>query len=450
MSTKSVHAKWASRFEELNVWLETHGRMPRTTSAASDHERQLSAWISDQRNRHLSGLLPDRYVEALRGIEGILDARPLTPRQEELKDWVALHRRRPYARSADPVEAALGVLVYSLRSYALRGRLKLGTIELLLSVPDGLSEDETGLALSLVSAKLAAKRSKVAELAANVDPLEAKWNRGFDDLGKWFQEHGSLPNRRSKEVVQYRLANWLNVQRMQVRKGNLLSEHESRLRSIPGALEPRPRSSDDLVLARGVAAFHAGQGRLPRYQGASNAERLTAKHLTRLRTKVLDGTIGQEVREVLTAVPGAIEGITVRKTPPERLAELRAYIRSNGTFPLPKSSGQRGLAEWAYRALNGKGSPSPAEAERIRKAVQKLRGSSYVPRQSTPAYLDDLEAYVATHDHLPSSHQAARPYMQRARLQASLDAPGTDAFTRKRIELILTAKPWPSGVRRAA
>lgn len=449
MSTKSLHDRWMSRFDDLQDWLKAHGRLPRNTRDGSLFEDSLRSWLREQRTRHASGLLPDRYAQTLREI-GVLDAAPLTPRQEELKAWAALHRRRPNARSADPDEASLGALVYSLRGYALRGRLKPGTIELLISVPDALSEAEAKLVQSRLARKLEQRHLRSLATVAGLDPLEAKWNRGFTELSNWFQEHGALPRRRSIETIEYRIANWLNVQRMQHRKDNLLPAYAARLQSIPGALEPKPRSSDDLVLARGIAAFHAGHGRLPSYQGASNAERLTAKHLTRLRAKVLDDSIDPEVRETIAVIPGAIERIVVRKAPSERLADLRAYISTYGTFPLPKSCGRRGLAEWAYRALNGKGSSNRAEAERIRGAVQKLRDSSYVPRQGMPAYLDDLEAYVATHGHLPTAHSGARPFMQRGRLQASLSAPGTDAATRKRIEMMLTAEPWPNPVRRAA
>lgn len=372
MSTKSANDRWAGRFADLRAWLEAHGRLPRRTRDASVHEYSLSSWVADQRTRHASGLLPDRHVQALRDAGVILEVDTLTPRQEELKVWVASHGRRPRALSADPTEASLGTLVYSLRSYALRGRLKTGTVELLLAVPDALTAVEKELVLSRLAGKLERRRLRTSVVVANLDPLDAKWERGFTDLSNWVKEHGSLPNRRSTDTVEYRIANWLNVQRMQARKDNLLPDYAARLQAIPGALEPR-RPISDLGYANSIAAFHAKHGRMPLNRGTIASERTLAVTALRLRRKIQEGTIGKDALKVLSSVPGAAEPLSVRKSPHQRLADLEDLIKTTGRFP---TSGHEGLPQWAYRALNGKASRNPKVASEIQQAVEKLRAST--------------------------------------------------------------------------
>lgn len=350
--------------------MQVHKRLPRETKDSTDQERTLCAWVAGQRTRHSSGLLPARHIQALQALDGILDLHPLSPRQQELKEWVALHGRRPHARSSDPVEAAFGVLVYSFRSYALRGRLKKGTLDLLMAVPDALSEDEKKLSLALLAAKLQERRRKAEVLAANIDPLEAKWNRGFADLSDWVREHGALPRRRGsgKEL---QVANWLNVQRMQARKGNLLPEFVARLQAVSGALEPR-QPIGELGFANKIAAFHAEHGRLPGSRSSLASERTLGVHLGRLRRRIQDGTISKDALGVLSRVPGATE-LSVRKEPHERLADLEELIKANGRFP---RADHRGLAQWADRALQGRASRDPKVAAELQQAVGKLRVSA--------------------------------------------------------------------------
>ena len=371
MSTRSIHDRWMSRFTDLQDWLETHGRMPRFTKDASEHERGLSSWVGDQRARHKSGLLPAAYLNELRTVEGVFSP-ALSQRQESLKAWVAAHGRRPLPGSTDPEEVAFSVLFFSLRSYALRGRLTPAALELILSVPEGFTSEEAEVARTLLTAKLDTRRRKAAEAAADIDPLEAKWNRGFTELEEWVREHGALPNRRSTDATEYRCANWLNVQRMQHRQDNLLPEYVTRLQTIPGAFETRKKTEDPDAAAL-VAAFHAEHGRLPVWRGINAAERALNMRLRRLRSKIGDGTLAADVLAVLAPIPGATDPVGTYRTPHQRLADLEEFIKSTGKFP---TSGVDGLSQWAYRALKGRASRDPEVAAGFQQAVERLRAST--------------------------------------------------------------------------
>ncbi|HEX9228297.1 MAG TPA: helicase associated domain-containing protein [Arthrobacter sp.] len=311
MSTRSIHDRWMSRFTELQGFLEAHGRVPRLTKDASEDERRLSSWVGDQRARHKSGTLPAAYLKDLRTIEGVFST-ALSQRQESLKAWVATHGRRPLPGSTDPEEAAFAVLFFSLRSYALRGRLGAAAVELILTVPDGFTSDEAETVRSLLADKVDARRRRLAAAAADITPLEAKWNLGFAELQGWVQAHGSLPNRRSTDSTEYRCSNWLNVQRMQHRKDNLLPEYVRRLQTIPGAFETRAKTADPDAAAR-VAAFHAEHGRLPVLRGADSSERALNMRLRRLRSKIGDGTLAADVVEILSSIPGATAPIATHR-----------------------------------------------------------------------------------------------------------------------------------------
>lgn len=379
MSTKSIHDRWASRFAELQAWLEKHGRMPRNTQDAGEQERRISSWVTDQRARHKSGIMPAAYAKELRTVDGLLGPRPLSQRQEDFKAWVGKHGRRPLPGSRDPEEADFAVLFFSLRSYALRGRLKPATVDLILSVPGGFTTAEAETVRSLLAAKLDAKRLKAAAAVAGITPLEAKWNRGFAELEDWFRQHGTLPNRRSTDAAEYRAANWLNVQRMQARKDNLLPEYVAKLRAFPGALQTRPQTADRAVADR-VTAFHAEHHRLPAWHGATSAERSLNACLRRLRQKNDDGTLSGDVLATLTLIPGATDPVAGGRTPHQRLADLEDLIKTTGRFPTRGPNGT-----WAYRALKGKASRNPMVAAEIQLAVERLRAS--VRRGKVPAQL---------------------------------------------------------------
>lgn len=376
-TTKSLHGLWASRFSELQEWVSAQGRLPQNTKSATDSERRLNSWVVSQRVRFKLGTLSALQVDSLLTIDGLLGVQ-LTPRQAALKDWVDTHNRKPSPGSRDPVESAFGRYIYSLRSYALSGHLRSPAVQLLMDVPGALSRDEATLALSKLTVAPEARVTTKAPVAAGDRSLEARWNRGFTDLCGWVESKGELPNRRSTEATEYRIACWLSVQRMQVRKGNLLPEYEAKLRTVRGALEPQARQLSDVVHAGRLAAFHAQHGRLPRPRVKDESNAFYS--LFKLRKLTYAGEISAEASTVLETVPGAARTTPDRqvRTVDERLSQVGEYLSKHGHLP-PGNTG--GLRRWIWMARRGKASVNAEKAERARVAVGKLiEGYPEAPR----------------------------------------------------------------------
>lgn len=147
-------------------------------------------------------------------------------------------------------------------------------------------------------------------MTTDAERLKANWDRSFGELQSWVSRTGALPGRRSKDVDEYRLANWLNRQRTDARKNTIDPERERRLRTVAGALEPRARRLSDLDLAERVRSFHATYGRLPRNR--MKGESTAAWYLSQIRVKAANGDLSPDagvavrVCESTSALPGSL------------------------------------------------------------------------------------------------------------------------------------------------
>lgn len=367
--------------------------------------------------------------------------------QQEVLAWIAARRRLPSSVGRDLQERNYYRLLGQIRRSVMGGTATLRSTEFALLIPGLLTSDEQDRAC----AHAQRKRSEAAERASRkttVGSLEDRWDKGFEELTAWVETHGSLPRRRTFDADEYRVANWLNVQRMQLRDSNLRPVWKERLSAVPGALEPREQIRDEAELARTVAEFYAQHGRLPKADVPA-PEGTVGVRLQKLRSRIINRSIGRDALTILSDIPGATE-FRDRKPPLQRLADLEDFVRTTGTFPALNSGG---LSNWAYRALRGEGSKRRPEALELRRAVQELRET--VPYKVTrkksglAGYVTELEGYVSQHGHLPSSTRAADPRFRPERLQATLASPTTDDFLTARITSLLAAKPYKTG-RKAA
>lgn len=87
-----------------------------------------------------------------------------------------------------------------------------------------------------VPAALASDAQTVLGATPATDPYRIKWEAVFADFTAWTKENGSLPRRRSTDTEEYRLANWLNVQRVNQRNGRMRPDLHRMLCAVPGAL----------------------------------------------------------------------------------------------------------------------------------------------------------------------------------------------------------------------
>nr|WP_244266590.1 helicase associated domain-containing protein [Pseudarthrobacter chlorophenolicus] len=380
---------------------------------------------------------------------------------QDLIDWAQAKGRPPRnPRNPDPVERSLCWRLDRLRSRYRNGISRIGDLETLLTIPGALLDSEQPAARE----RLEALRLTTAEQEQSltfrakqpVDP--ARWEASFKDLNAWFTGHQSLPRRRSENAEELRIANWLNIQRTHARKNTLSQDREDKLRTVPGALEPRARRLSDVDLAKGLASFHAEHGRLPRQK--KEGEHAAAGYLTRLRGIIRAGEASEEALAVLEGIPGAATTTAPRQrhSVDQRLQQLREYIDENGHLP---SSDVPALSRWLARAVRGTASTNPKEADRARTAAQALT-EGYTPACKTHArtgskfpgrkrrfipsgYVAQLEEYVARHGHLPSAGRGAEPMFSRLRLRKLLANPSITESQTARINALLAAPSWGRG-----
>lgn len=465
--------KLGAYLSRIESYVATYGHLP--SSAKSAVPRMKKSWLQGRLASEATDTATRERITALLGtssyktrsahsisiksrqevVDGqmaaLADAAATLPelssRQADALAWILHHRRLPSTGSADNDERILGTrLAASLRS-ALAGTARVSTARFVLAVPNLATGADRARIQELADASEAARQESLRTRAAaktRLGPLEDRWNKGFAELTAWVEAHGELPRRRTHSADEYRVANWLNVQRVQFRDDNLAADLVERLRTVPGAMEPKPRLKGDFAFARSVADFHAAQGRLPRADVPA-PEGTVGIRLGKLRTKIKAGVISPAALEVLTTLPGALEGRNLRRAPRQRLAELEAYVQATGKFPV---EGAEGLSNWAYRALRGHGSRSsdPAESREIQERVKALRASVPYSRMNRagrlPAYLAALEAHIRDHGHLPTATMGADLRMDRQRLNRALESPQTDEITRARIRAVLAATPY--------
>lgn len=175
------------------------------------------------------------------------------------------------------------------------------------------------------------------------------WSAVFDELDAWTKANGRLPKRRAKDSEEYRLANWLNVQRANHRAGKLHPDYITALGGIQGAFETR-RTRTHREWASEIADFHATHGRTPAANASDPEERSLGHYLTeRLRPGVASGVITSADSAPLASVPNALSPLRHRTTSAQYLEQLRAHVAATGVMPGWKD--ERPLARWVRRVL---------------------------------------------------------------------------------------------------
>lgn len=66
------------------------------------------------------------------------------------------------------------------------------------------------------------------------DPLEHRWQQGFDALVRYLAQHGDASPGRGEIIDGYRVGEWADVQRKAHKAGRLNSERADRLEALPG------------------------------------------------------------------------------------------------------------------------------------------------------------------------------------------------------------------------
>lgn len=184
------------------------------------------------------------------------------------------------------------------------------------------------------------------------DPYGKKWSAVFSGFTAWVNAHGKLPNRRSSDQEEYRLANWLNVQRVNQRAGTFRPDLAERLGAVQGALTPqvRIRPTRQTRIAQ-VMNFHAAAGRFPGRGSQDDAERKLGTWLNNQRRGIHEGRVTPADFGELANLPGALMPSprgTQPRTGTESAARVVQFHALHAHLPR-RSSGsaeERRLAAW--------------------------------------------------------------------------------------------------------
>ncbi|MGK3708727.1 helicase associated domain-containing protein [Arthrobacter sp. IK3] len=233
------------------------------------------------------------------------------------------------------------------------------------------------------------------------------WSGVFSDLDLWVKDRGTVPRRRTADPEEYRLANWLNVQRTNHRAGKLHQDYIDQLQEIHGALETR-RTRTHREWAEDIAAFHKAHGRMPSSTAADPAERSLGHYVAdRLRPGIRSGDITNYDCEPLAGIPGAIGRLN--RTHRQWAEAIAAFHEANGRMPSSKTSdaAERSLGNYIIRRLRP-GIRSGAITQNDYAPVADLPGAVSRARKSSSDYFQDLLAFAAAHGRMPG-WKDARP-----------------------------------------
>jgi hypothetical protein len=232
------------------------------SGGSSDEEKRLAQWVSIQRANARKGLLPVSRSSRLLSLIGDLSSRAVRDRRRELSEWAITNGRLPRVTS-DPArgeENLLGHQLYRLQKKYSDGTARLRHIEALLAIP-GCLEGQDRAAATARADELHDEAAAVLESAPPVPVDTARWEASLTELQAWVVAHGAIPRRRTPDALEYKVANWLNIQRTHNRNNTLSPDREARIRTIPGALEPKTGRPTAERIAD-LAAFRAEHGRL--------------------------------------------------------------------------------------------------------------------------------------------------------------------------------------------
>ena len=118
---RQVPAQWAARYQRISHLAETLGRLPRRSDAGVDPADV--SWVADQR-RSIALSSRQRWLLALLPAwdEGTRDGAWYT-RAEDLRGFIAKHKRMPRIRTSDDFERALAYWYSRQRTAARDGLL---------------------------------------------------------------------------------------------------------------------------------------------------------------------------------------------------------------------------------------------------------------------------------------------------------------------------------------
>jgi len=361
--------------------------------------------------------------------------------RQELIEWVTANGRLPNITKIDSraLENLLGHKLYRLRKTYRDGAAKLHHLELLLSIPACIEGQDRAAAETRAADLRAQEEAKLREIIAQQSkvPFEtARWDASFTQLQDWVSVTGSPPRRRMGDAKEYKIANWLNIQRSHARDNTLSPEREAKLRTVPGALGTRLNRPARERMAD-VRDFLSRHGRMPSPMARDRAEASLGNFVDATRERLRNGYLSAALAEEAAKSPGFLpsRGARFNRTAGQSLQALQDYVARHGHLPWGRDN--RPLLVWCRKA--GSGRVGGAESGMFQGAVQEIRAGS--PDHNSWLMLTRFEEYVATHGHLPPARTMGQRFSLMT-LQALLNAPSTPEPFKDRIRSILASTTY--------
>jgi hypothetical protein len=366
--------------------------------------------------------------------------------RQELVHWVAAHGRLPSISKVPgrAEETLLAHRLYKLKKTHRDGNAKLHHLELLLSIPGCLDDRGRADAETRAAELRRQHEAKLLEQQSKVPFDEARWKTSFAELKGWVSAAGGLPRRRTEDPLEYKVANWLNIQRTHARNSTLSPGREAKLRTVPGALAPQPnRPARERMAA--VQSFVANHGRMPSPVAQDRAEASLGRFVAAARSRIRGGYFSAELTSALTVeavkIPGFLppDGGRFNRTAAESLQALRDYVARHGH--LPSGNDDKSLFGWYQKTASGR--VGGTESAAFQAAILEIRAS--YPIYASWLTVTRFEEYVAAHGHLPPESKTQRPQLSKATLRRLLKAPSAPEPFKDRIRSILASTSYQDG-----
>ena len=210
--------------EQLRVWVEHHGSLPKQGSTRAHDERHLARFLNDQQQAFANGALAEAREQQLRSVPGMAgrlrawgELRKVQPSFEAqvgtLMEWVRQNGRLPKYGVGDAQERRLGAFLNHQRAHL-----------------ECAEPDEEKLALLLrvsgIQKQFRAWRNPRTSFEVRLTELET-----------WLQESGRLPSYGATDERERQLSTFLRKQQNLISQGSLSQDRKAQLASVKGLRE---------------------------------------------------------------------------------------------------------------------------------------------------------------------------------------------------------------------
>ena len=449
---KSHADKWDKFYGALEEYARLTGSADVASTLTIDGLR-VGAWVQNQRNLKIKGQLDDERALRLEQLPGWLWKRDFTARRWEegfrrLDQYVELNGDSRVPDGYRIEEYTLGTWVQKQRATYQEGRLKKEYAHRLEALRgwiwESVRDERWELGLQHLeefvqrngNARVAAKcvfngyrlgtwvnsqRTRYAEGSLEVERIrrlesvsgwawDARadiWEEGFQHLSNYVAEHGDSRVPKPYMSGDFRLGQWVGVQRSNNNRGNLCTARRERLEALPGWSWD---VKTDLWLDgyRRLKSYTERHGELPTQSYAETDGYKLGSWVTTQRDSHTNGRLDDEQIQLIAALPGWTWN--TRDTKWEcGYQRLTDYTRRNPNAALPAQAcidpdGYK-LGSWVIvqRTNRDKGTLSDERQERL----EALPGWSWEPlAEAWEQHYQELLDYVAKQgtSRVPQSH----------------------------------------------